>query len=262
RYDFRAADGHKPYQEFTSLGLLGTTRYYYPNLVPSWNAQKRAPGFAADVDAEPVTTIIAAEQSWERYGETPRWDDMDSEWGYQLCFGMASVNDPLGAHDSVHDILSIDCLLAGSPPEGFGENEKKDKIGSKPENSSQSAKDNKGQSAKDNKGKNANGQEGISAGESSSPAITVPKSNVLEILDKPAQDSLKGTQLLQSGAVEIQGAAGAALQGDIPWEVFEISPQSTPLLLPPLDPKALALVLGALTLSFLLGCAAGFTRLF
>jgi len=260
RYDFKAKDDHKAYQEFTSQSLTGTARYYYPNLIGAWDNEKNEPGFGAESGAVKVQTIIALEQYMKRFGKEPAYDKMHSSSGYRLCFGMVSANDPLGAHDSVQHLTRIDCQLVGSPPDGFGDKDS-DLVGSKPDNNS-NQNGGSNSSGNDNKNKESSkpgkNKDGTSSEKTSAAAIGESKPGVeVSAGETTSADVLSSSMVKDILATE---TVGIVAQGDVPWNIYEIAVDSAPFTPPKADPMAIATVTALLALAFSSGALVTYRR--
>lgn len=131
RFYFNAEDNYNSMADYTADLLLRANRYYYPNLIDTWDETLMRPGFGAETSKVKVPAMIALAEYFERFGEAGRTDLMTDNSAPRLCYGMVSpYEDALGAHASVKNIVSIDILLVGNNSEDNGENigsEKTDK---------------------------------------------------------------------------------------------------------------------------------------
>ncbi|MDR1953321.1 MAG: hypothetical protein LBQ21_02385 [Clostridiales Family XIII bacterium] len=290
RIYFKATDGHNANFEYTRQILLETPRYYYPDLCRNWDAVNNCPGPFTEDTRVPVEPMIALEQYWNRWDVDPRWDLMDTQKGYRLVYGMVGLAESVGdASNSVHSLIAIDVQLVGSPPEEPGENDDEDIVGSDPENNDnddgadedevkeetpddevkeeEKSEDPEPEGSGDNgKGKGIGEQEGDGMGNGSpvgnhiggsligsstgvdrsvGERITITLSN---------GETVTAKALLRQDAVGLAAlaSAGGSDVGDNPWTIYEISPESVPLLIPP-DNEMIPFVSGALLLIFVLG---------
>ncbi|MDR0886037.1 MAG: hypothetical protein LBN22_06735 [Clostridiales Family XIII bacterium] len=184
RYDFRSRDAHEPWSEMTSQALFDTPRYFYPNLVSTWDPITNWIGVGVEEGRAPVEAMLAVEDYWERSISEPDYSKLHAADCYRLVFGMPTSDTKL-AHDSIKWIKSIDLMLVGSPPDDFGKNDEDDLAGSDQDNNNpgtgnehdqdkdkEKDDDNSSDTGNPDKGKDTNdGTPGATFAEASEPTI-------------------------------------------------------------------------------------------
>lgn len=116
---FYATDVEKGwYESLTKSFLLGTPRYYYPNLPTHWDfdTQSAIPG--AVYGAVRVEPIIALYDNWQRFATAPDFSLRDTSTRFRLLFGQTNTSTP-NASRSVKWVHAIDVMLGGTPPTGI-----------------------------------------------------------------------------------------------------------------------------------------------
>jgi hypothetical protein len=283
RYYFFTKDKSAGWWVDFTVGTLFAPRYYYPNLVASWDDVNHKPGIGASEGAELVTPMIAVEEYWERFAERPIDEKMSNYSCFRLVYGMPDEKTA-NAHDSAKWVNKIDLLLVGSPPEGWGENDDDDFIGSDDDNKDTGTGNGSGSSDGDGTGSGSgdgNGTNGGSNGDSSgtnndsnssnnsnnsssNPSSSVKgntkssststSSDVFKEITLSSGETITGKELSQSDVISMVELAGGGGSGtDKPWEAYEISKQSIPMMVPPPDARVIALAGGSLIAAFIVG---------
>lgn len=103
------------YQCLDKADLLDTPRYYYPNLPSHWDYDTQSPMDGALDGAVQVDTIIAYKDNWQRYDDTPDFDNFDTSTRFRLLFGQKDTTEH-NAPQSAKWVHSIEIMLGGMPP--------------------------------------------------------------------------------------------------------------------------------------------------
>ncbi len=112
------------YTNLTKDYLYGTPRYYYPNIVKSWNPLAEKPdqsgswGSPTD-DAVQVYPILAVEDNWARFQDPPDFNNMSNATRYRLLNGQTEsdyTNGVYTASKSAKWVCEIDVMLNQATP--------------------------------------------------------------------------------------------------------------------------------------------------
>jgi hypothetical protein len=126
RIHFTCSDAHET-EELTIGFLFNTKRYYYPNLVKSWDFDENVATEGAIDGAVEVDTVLAVLEYWHKplSADDPpvTFEEMIPDKRFRLAFGMTDVVTSMSIN-SAQFIHSIELTLAGSPPEEVKEPEK------------------------------------------------------------------------------------------------------------------------------------------
>ena len=117
-FNFFCADVAKTwYTSMTKTQLLGTPRFYYPNLPKRWDYDEMRSLPLATADAMEVEAILAVTDKWRRFATELDFTDMTETTRYRLVFGQADVFAP-EASKSAKWVHTIAVTLGGAPPKG------------------------------------------------------------------------------------------------------------------------------------------------
>jgi hypothetical protein len=148
RIHFTCTDSYET-KELTIGYLFNTKKYYYPNLIDTWDYDLQQAGTDAESGAIEVMPMLATEEYWQKTITgafiPATWDNVTSENRFRLVFGMSDVETPT-AMNSARWVHSIEIVLAGTPPKEEKPPKSKDKIvgsnkGDKPSSNTDSVKD-------------------------------------------------------------------------------------------------------------------------
>jgi outer membrane biosynthesis protein TonB len=119
RIHFTCSDEHET-EELTIGYLFNTEKYYYPNLVKTWDFEEGVAGPGATDGAIAVDTVLATMDYWQKPlgpDDPPvTFDEMIPDKRLRLAYGMTDVVTPTSPN-SAQNIHSIELVLAGAPPE-------------------------------------------------------------------------------------------------------------------------------------------------
>ncbi len=112
------------YTNLTGDYLYGTPRYYYPNIVKSWNADEQKPtnsgGWGSPTDgAVQVYPILAIEDNWDRFQDPPDFNNMIGSSRFRLLNGQTEsdyTNGVFTAMKSARWVCEIDVMLNQAMP--------------------------------------------------------------------------------------------------------------------------------------------------
>jgi hypothetical protein len=285
RYYFFTKDKSAGWWVDFTVGTLFAPRYYYPNLVACWDDTIHAPGIGSSEGATLVTPMIAVEEYWERFAARPIDENMSNYSCFRLVYGMPNVTTA-NAHDSAKWVNKIDLLLIGSPPDDWGVNDEDDYIGSDDDNNdtgtgngsgnsdvngngngddsgtnggannssnSSNNSDNSPNNSSNSNNSSSNSSDSVKDNTNSSSTSTDSDSKFKEIT-LSSGETITGKELSQSDVISMVELAGGGGSGtDKPWEAYEISKQSIPMMVPPPDARVIALAGGSLIAAFIVG---------
>ncbi|TEB16966.1 The GLUG motif protein [Pelotomaculum sp. FP] len=113
------------YTNMTRDYLFGTPRYYYPNIVKSWNPDTQKPdqsgAWGSPTDgAVQVYPMLAVEDNWARFQDPPNFNNMSSATRFRLLNGQTEsdyTNGVYTAPKAAKWVCEIDVMLKqASPP--------------------------------------------------------------------------------------------------------------------------------------------------
>lgn len=113
-----------PYQSLTRSYLYDSPRYYYPNIVKSWNSETGIPdlsgvwGSPAN-GAVQVYPLLATEDNWARFQDPPDFNNMSDATRYRLLNGQTEsdyTNGTITASKSAKWVCEIDVMLNQATP--------------------------------------------------------------------------------------------------------------------------------------------------
>jgi hypothetical protein len=97
--------------------LLDTPRYYYPNLPAHWVGDGKPTIPGAVYGAVQAPTIIAIQDNWQRFANSPDFSVRDTSGRFRLLFGQTDTSTQT-AMRSAKWIHVIEVMLGGTPPSG------------------------------------------------------------------------------------------------------------------------------------------------
>lgn len=98
--------------------LLGTLRYYYPNLPRCWDYDEAEATAGATEDPVLVDTIIALKDNWRRFATEEDFNKLTDSTRFRLVFGQTDVKT-LTSSRSAKWVHTIAVTLGGTPPAGI-----------------------------------------------------------------------------------------------------------------------------------------------
>jgi uncharacterized repeat protein (TIGR02543 family) len=113
-----------PYQSLTRSYLYDSPRYYYPNIVKSWNSETGKPdlsgAWGSPTDgAVQVYPLLAAEDNWARFQDPPDFNNMSNANKYRFLNGQTEsdyANGTITASKSAKWVCEIDVMLNQATP--------------------------------------------------------------------------------------------------------------------------------------------------
>ena len=113
-----------PYHSLTRSYLYDTPRYYYPNIVKSWNSETGKPDLSGawgspTNGAVQVYPLLATEDNWARFQDPPDFNYMSNATKYRFLNGQTEsdyTNGTITASKSAKWVCEIDVMLNQATP--------------------------------------------------------------------------------------------------------------------------------------------------
>ncbi len=83
---------------FTREDLLGSPRYFFPDIVTAWEStSSNPPEFAPDAENNKkiVQPMLALSYFQERFNANPEWSKINSIEGIKFCYGQQNIEEPI-----------------------------------------------------------------------------------------------------------------------------------------------------------------------